>query len=292
MAAGFTISRFVTIQSLEPHEVQTGQILVDLLTALLREYEPTLNVVSLSCSSALEFRRLLDDLIHEAAANGDRPVIHIECHGSQTEGIEFENGSTLGWQECGELLTQLNIATRFNLLVVLAACYGAYLNGQYSPIKPSPAFCIVALTEEIDPADAIGGFRTFYTQLLQTGDAGLASSALAKLTISSGRWFSQLAEDWFVDLVDNYIKSHLNRSALEAWARSLSRRLRKSGQVASVGSTKRKLLHQNREGLTGKYFDCFFCTSEVPECSSRFSATRERIQETVAALRATGQYMI
>lgn len=292
MSAGFTISRFVVIQSLETLEVQTGQILVDLLTALLSEYEPTLNVVAYNCSSALEFRRLMNDLTHEAAINGDRPVLHLECHGSLTEGIEFENGSTLGWQECGELLTQLNIATRFNLLVVLAACYGAHLNGQYSPIKPSPAFCIVAPTEEIDPADAIGGFRTFYTHLLRTGDAGLASTALAKLPISSGQWFSQLAEDWFVDLVENYVKSHLSRSAFEVWARSLSRRLRDSGQAASVGSMKRKLLRQNREGLAGKYFDGFFCTSQIPECTGRFNTTRARIQKKLAALRATGQYAI
>ena len=292
MAVGFTISKFVIVQSLELDEVQTGEVLVELLTSLVKEYAPTLEVVAFNCHSAQEFRNFLKELTNAAATNGDRPLLHVECHGSPTEGIEFENGSTLDWAEWGELLTQLNIATRFNLLVAVSACYGAYLNGQYSPIRPSPAFCIVAPTEEINPADAMRGFRTFYSHLLQTGDAGIAAKEIVKIPVSSGQWFSQLAEQWFVYLIENYVKTNLNNDAFDAWARSLSRRLRDSGQASSVGAVKRMLLRQNREYLAGKYFDCFFCIEQVPEGMSRFGATRTQVKKTIATLHATGLYKI
>lgn len=292
MSVGFKLSKIVVVHSLELHEVQTGEILVDLLTSLVNEHAPTLEVVAFNCHSAQEFRSFLEELTYEAANNGVRPLLHVECHGSPSAGIEFKNGSTLDWDEWGELLTQLNIATRFNLLVAVAACYGAHLNGQYSPVRPSPAYCIVAPTEEIDAADAMRGFRTFYSHLLQTGDAGIAAKEIAKIPVSSGQWFSQLAEQWFVYLIENYIKTHLSHDAFDAWARSLSRRSRNLGQACSVGATKRQLLRLNREGLTGKYFDSFFCIEQVPEGMSRFEFTRTRVKKTVDVLRATRQYKI
>jgi len=292
MASGFTISRFVVIQSLAAFEAPTGNILVGRISALLEEYAPDLSVVFYNCSTALEFRAVMTELTLEASVSDDRPVLHLECHGSPTDGLEFENGSVMSWDECSELFTQLNIATRFNLFIVLAACYGAYLNGKYSATKPSPAFCIVAPTGEIDPGEVIRGFNTFYTCLLKTGDAAQASDALTSLTVSSGRWFSQLAEHWYVELVENFVKCHLNHENFDRWTRSLSRRLRDAGKHASVGSVKRNLVRKTRAELSGKYFDCFFCISQVPECETRFHTARLRVQHVLSELRVTGLYAL
>lgn len=292
MKVGFTISKIVIIQSLESHEVRTGEILCEYLASLIDKLCLEIQVELLECHSAYEFKSILLRLIETAASDGERPLLHVECHGSQTVGLEFENGSELSWDELGVLLSQLNIASRFNLFVVVAACYGAYLNGQFSPVRPSPAFCIVAPTEEIDPSDVLRGFREFYSSLFRTGDAGIAANEIVKIQLGSGQWFSQLAEEWFIHLIENYVTTHLTHEAFEAWVRSIEQKIRDDSKIINLDWVKSSLLLQNREGLTGKYFDSFFCINEVPEGRDRFVATRARVNATIDVLRATGRYIV
>jgi hypothetical protein len=292
MSHGFTLSEIVVVESLEPHEAPTGAILVKTLDGLIGELAPNLRVTHWPCESALEFRAQMQQLADRARKSGVRPLLHIEAHGSEAGGLEFANGSSLSWDDLGLLLTELNVATQFNLFVVVAACYGAHLVSQFSPLSPAPAWGIVAPTRSVDPGELLRGFRSFYGCLLRTKDATLATTILEDGNLSEGHWFSEMAEDWFGLLVTNYIKENLSHRAVRNWARSLSRRMRGQGYRAGVGSVTRQLRTQHATTLSGKYFDAFFCVGRVPGAEARFEAVRERLQRSIASLRATGLYML
>lgn len=290
--AGFRLTKFVVVESLESHEVKTGKLLADQLQTLVSEHAPELDVEYITCENVIEFRQILANLTQEAKERKAIPVLHVECHGSTSEGLEFANGSSLGWVELASILTELNIATEFNLLAVLSACFGGYLLGEISAITPAAFWCIVAPTLTIDPADAMRGFRIFYRTLFVTGDAGIAATQLVRTRLTEGEWFAQLAQLWFERLVLGYVETHCTPKAARTRATGLYRRLRANGQSASIGGLIRQLKQRNRSDLTGKYFDIFFCTERVPSAANRFAAVRERVHRKLATLRTSGRYVI
>lgn len=292
MPTGFTLTDFVVVESLATGEPTTGQATYEMLSALLAENEPGLRARIERPQSSGDFARLLHALEEEARASATCPLIHIECHGDQTTGLWFADKSSLGWEAFSSLLTRINVATEFNLVVVVSACYGAYLGGQFSVLAPAPAFAIVAPTDGIYPDELLRGFREFYRVLILEGDAGKATRALSRLTLDQGSWFSDLAETWYERIVMNYAEKNLSPRALHDWARDLSRRHRAEGHRASVGSTYRALRARHRREIAGKYFERFFSTAEVPSSAQRFGPVRLRIARKLAELKARGKIAI
>lgn len=290
--ARIRVSKLVIVESLEAHEVETGRITADLLEVLVAEHAPTLRVQYEKCDSAIAFRSLVQSLAEEAYAGREAPVLHLECHGSESMGLEFANGSCIAWDDLAETLNVLNVATSFNLLIILAACYGGQLLGEITAIRPAPCWCVVAPTRTVDPADVLRGFRTYYATLLKTGDAGHAAKQLSEVPVSSGEWFVQPAQTWFERLVVDYAETHCNRSAAKNRARAMVAKLRSEGVNTSCDSMLENLRRQHRSDLTGKHFDTYFSTSLIPGSAERFSVTRERVAARLQELRATGRYFV
>lgn len=290
--ARIRISKFVIVESLESHETKTGRITADLLNELVAEHAPVLKVQYEVCDSVAEFRTLVQSLAKEAFAGHEAPVLHLECHGSESYGIEFANGSCMAWDDLAETLNVLNVATSFNLLIVLAACYGGHLMGEMTAIRPAPCWGVVAPTKTIDPSDILRGFRTYYKTLLETGDAGHAAKQLADIPVSSGEWFAQLAQTWFEKMVIEYIESHCNRYAAKARARDMAAMLRSEGVKTSCDAILESLRQTHRLNFIGKYFDTYFSTSQIPGANERFSTTRDRIAARIQEMRSTGKYYI
>ena len=121
MVAGFTLTKVVIVQSLELHEIETGRILSEYVAAQMHEHNVSVPLELLNCSNAEEFLGILRRLTADAVSHNEIPLVHVECHGSPTEGLEFENGSTLAWPDVAAALLPLNLSTGFNLLTVFSA---------------------------------------------------------------------------------------------------------------------------------------------------------------------------
>lgn len=187
---GFTYTKIVIIQSLEREEVETGKILFEFLASLGTDNESyDVPIEIISCGHAGQFLEILHQLTQDATA-GTIPLLHVECHGDPLDGLEFENSSTLSWESVSEALRPLNIASKFNLLAVFSACFGAHFLGQMEAIQPSPCWCLVAPTERVDVAEVMGGFRAFYSALFNDNDMGSAVRAISQCRLSHGRWLS------------------------------------------------------------------------------------------------------
>lgn len=290
MIAGFTLTKIVIIQSLEPHESKTGKNLSEFIVSVVLEYNLKIPVELINCENKFEFLEILGRLSTEAKTAGEKPLIHVECHGSIQEGLEFENGSTLTWPEVASSLLELNVACRFNLLAAFSACFGGHFLSQMEAVHPSPCWCMVAPTEKIDPGELLNGFRTFYSTLLQHTDVGIAVAELRKIRLSTGRWFGQVAELWFETIVIGYIERHCTVEAARVRAKKLYRKLKRTGTTKSIGNIMRTSRQHNRQGLLAKYFDIYFLTAEIPENIQRFEAARTRLDLKLRKLQETNKY--
>ena len=289
--SGFTFSKIVVVQSLEPQETQTGLILSEYLNAQISSSNSQVQLEYLSCSSCVEFVEILRCLTTDAKLKGEFPIIHVECHGSSTEGLEFENGSTLSWDELSSELLLLNIACKFNLLAVFSACFGGHFLTKMDVIKPAPCWCMVAPTEIVDPGEILNGFRVFYATLIQRADAGKAVTEISKLRLSHGYWFGQSAEIWFETVMTNYIRKHCTKEATRLRAKALRRKLMEEGQPPkSIGSITRILCRLNRENLRGGFFDTYFQTTAIPENAQRFHHARIRLDLKLKDFHSSKKY--
>src|SRR5437899_766988 len=67
----------------------------------------------------------LSALLREATDDELRPWLHLEGHGSDDEsGFITADTSRCSWTRLKELITPLNLVTDFNLILILATCFG------------------------------------------------------------------------------------------------------------------------------------------------------------------------
>lgn len=290
--SGFTITKIVIVQSLEPCEVETGRILSEYISAQISQHGIDIPVEIIKCSCADEFLEILKRLTTQAVTDGEIPLLHVECHGGIKEGLGFENGSTLPWPEVASAILPLNRSSRFNLLAVFSACFGGHFLGQMGAIKPAPCWCVVAPTETVDPGEILNGFRVFYSCLLRDGDMGRAVDAISKCQLSQGYWLSEPAELWYEKLIVGYIETHCKNSVVRARAMKIYQKLQQKNQGESIDELISLIRNRNRESLINDYFNCYFMTAVIPQNLQRFNDVKLRIQHKLSKMRRSGKYVL
>ena len=103
------------------------------------------------------------------------PVLHLEAHGSE-DGLAGPDGSggqdVLRWDELTGPLQRLNLATRCNLIVVVAACTGFAAIKALTRGPRAPAVALVGPDAEAFARDLLEGTKEFYRRF-QDKNAGL-----------------------------------------------------------------------------------------------------------------------
>ncbi|GER09197.1 hypothetical protein [Variovorax boronicumulans] len=289
--AGFRYTKFVVVQSLEPNERETGTETAEFLRRELEARKICVPVQLERCWSAAEFLALMNRLIQEAS-QGEIPILQIDCHGDDMQGLEFENSSMVAWPTLGEYLLRLNIATGFNLLAVVSACFGAYFLGQMSPVERCPCYGLISTTKQVKPSELNAGFEDFYRVFLDTRDVGQAAQALAVRTLREGRWFTMPAEWWFESTVRGYLEFKCTRRVVQERARNINKELRLRGRRELSQSKLFDIHRRNQEGLVLRLFSTFFSIGDVPSNVDRFSDCYARAEAWVARIRARGTHIL
>jgi hypothetical protein len=290
--SGFHLSRVLVVESLEPHERRTGEELADFINQLVDAAAAGVRAEYRVCDNALEFKALVSSLAADARQTGSVPLLHVECHGGKSIGLEFRNSSVLSWDDLSLTLLELNVATRFNLLAAFSACYGAHFLSQLDSINPSPCYAMIAPTDSVFAHELLAGFKVFYSALFSNRDAGTAVDALTQMNLGEGSWYSTLSEFWFEKVIVGYIETHCTTHEMKQRALKMRRELQANGVNMDPGRLKRNLALLNREQLTGKFFDRFFMTDAIPENRVRFSPVRDRVELQIATMRKSGRYGI
>jgi hypothetical protein len=273
-------NRLYIIESLEPHEVKTGQILFDYLQPIVEDAGFTLPMGHYTTESAQGFRDVLAELLTNSK-QGHLPWLHIECHGSE-DGLEFANGSEISWQELCDLLRPINLACQFQLFVVLSCCQGADIVSGIDTGCGAPCLGLIGPSHEVNPADLLGHFRDFYRQLIVTTDLGVAFRSWTSRSLEKGQMAIVTAESWWMQLMSAYLSEHATRDGIAKSARRQRKVLAAQGIDESIGSLKRKFI-QRLPLIVENRFKAYFMLHEVPKNAARFGETFKAVQSAVKA---------
>lgn len=288
---GFPFTRVVVIESLEPDEHRTGTQLAEYLRPLCADTRSNVSVDYMACESALEFLALIKSMVTQAIENNEIPLLHVETHGDPVTGLEFANGSELPWSSLAEALAELNIACSFNLIAVVAACFGAYFLSQMNIIRPAPCYAFIAPSHEIDTGELSGGFFRFYYNLFTYRDVAFANVQLSKEHLSNGYWFNKTAEDWYEYILINFAQKFTTRQALDKWAKELQANLLELGFPYHISDIELKIRESCDAFLDERGFATYFSIDKWPEGRIRFSAVRRRAASKLNALRIQPQFI-
>ncbi|MGE8450427.1 MAG: hypothetical protein ACN6OP_07335, partial [Pseudomonadales bacterium] len=223
---------------------------------------------------------------------GMRPIIHIECHGDASDGLEFANGSELSWDSLEKCFTQLNCATRLNTIAIVSACFGAHFISRATPILPAPFFALISPTDEINPYEIKTGLEGFYQSFLSQVSIDDALIELKKRKLLKGSWFSMSAEQLFVENLTLYIQEFCSRRA------SIERAKKMNDAWASAGKPKLsqnnifKMLRNRHKNIESEAFNTFFCINKIPENALRFNDSLIAAKKNISKIRAEGRHII
>jgi len=272
------------VQSLSEGEMHTGTRLHEDLETLDVWHNRGLNPELRNIPSKDDLMNLLRDLKEEARLSAQWPVLHIEVHGNR-DGIVLASGDFISWQELKIPLIELNIATRNNLLVVLSACYGAYLTKTIIPTDRAPCWGLVGPHEEMSAGALLSSFQEFYSELFATGNGDQALKRLNDAVRSENLsyLFSQ-CESFFKMVYKAYFRDYFSPKALKLRAGELYKRAKEMGGTPklSPGEIKRKLL-QEKEPSFEKHCEQFFMYDLYRENRKRFRVTYQDILNLVAS---------
>lgn len=180
---GLGFDYILIVEWLFDGDARTGYSLYKWLSGKL----PAGKIEYARCRSPSELEARLEQARCDLPVRGV-PIVHIEAHGEdptpgQTPGgffgpDGFNGGELLSWERLGDILRPLNIASRFNLLVVGAACYGEGLILGAPGGKPMPFVAVVGYTGTISQLSLKHSLLELYRSLLlQKSELGLAVEA-------------------------------------------------------------------------------------------------------------------
>lgn len=283
MVDDIRFNSIVIAESLHRDEVKTGTILHAYLQSLLDDL-PTVPVLVLheQIDGAEAFRRLVHEISTKVVTAGMLPILHIEAHGSQEDGLWFADESCMGWEEFCDLIAPLNRETGFRLTVVISACFGADLLTGVRLSRPAPCFAFIAPTDEISVGEAMGRFRDMYRVMLKTLNASETFDAMTRDKLVRGSLIPQTAQNWFDMLMSAYLSDHTTPKAIKDFALRQFINEKSSGDSVTTMREFKRLFKVRLPGIIKDYFSTFFMLREVPGNHLRFAPLWAKMEHKIA----------
>ena len=116
------------------------------------------------CNSKADVINSIERAAQVAQQTGMVPILHIEAHGC-SDGIAPSTDTReelLTWKEIIIPLQRLNVATKCNLVVVVAACLGFAAIQALTKGRRAPAVALVGPDETVNESDLLLGTKEFY----------------------------------------------------------------------------------------------------------------------------------
>jgi len=223
--------------------------------------------------------RTKDDVLKEiycavrfAKASGSVPILHLEAHGCR-DGLHdgSQNQSLLRWSELAGPLQYLNVATRCNLIVFVAACIGFAGIQALTQGPIAPAIALVGPTHDLGSSELLLGAKEFYRRI-QDPDAHF-QRAVASSSQEMGS--AEFEQESFIDLVYNATVEQLIISFRKDEVAQRYNRYRKrmlAGGKFSVEEVEARLksLPAHSPKIAQHMWNTMFMIDRYPENEKRF----------------------
>jgi hypothetical protein len=223
-----------------------------------------------------EIFKTLTEIYDNEARLGLVPILHFECHGDAS-GIQLRDGTTIYWTELAQRFRAFNIASRFNLLVVLACCDGIHQIQVLTIHDMCPFSAVVGCEGKIYTSELLNGYERFYEILVNDGKALRAEAALqAAVTESAGTQFRLFSAERAFGLVYANVNRinydpDIRRERIAFYRRELDRMRALNGTLTpSTDAEVDAYLQQAEEKTLREFFGTFFACRKMPENVTRF----------------------
>lgn len=210
----FRNNAIVIIDGLRPDDLQNGKALYDELRDLqLAGHQ--FHCERIQVKSRSEFLLALDT-VRDGVDGGLLPVVHFEVHGD-AEGLEVgPERERVEWFELVPRLREINVRSKFNVGVVMAACSGLYAIKPITIHDPTPFHFLVGPQIEVGAGDLREAIKSFYTGLVKTHNITVAMEHVP----SEYKQF--LAEKFAAVAYGKHLKRTGSWSGRDQWAERLA----------------------------------------------------------------------
>ncbi len=175
--------KIYVIQSLDPTDDEmTGEFLFNDVLQYFNAKYPDKNAELIKVDTPSELLEALNKIKIECETRNIKPIIHFEIHGLEDKtGLSLNNGD-ISWDGLYSSLTKINDASKWNLFITMAVCFGNYAMLLIKPTKPAPFTGILGSFESIYEDDLYIKYSAFYSELLNSLDF---EKALEQLHLSN-----------------------------------------------------------------------------------------------------------
>jgi hypothetical protein len=166
----FQFNRIYVVETLLEPDTCTGKNLFQDLLKPSCYRHPWLNASYHLVTTKKRLFELLAEIKRDALGGYIFPWIHIEGHGNP-KGLSVGRGADktiIKWEDLGQELRKINIATKNNLMVAAATCHGSNLFKGIRVADRAPFFGFIAPIAEITEQEVEEGFLTFYERILRS----------------------------------------------------------------------------------------------------------------------------
>lgn len=233
------VNSVVWITSLDEDERNPSRRMVEDLAPLAAAAEMRFEEVAVDDRAGL--LQALADLA-EQAAQGLRPIVHFDCHGSAEHGLQLRpSGEFLGWSELVGALRTLNAATGNNLCCVFGVCFGLHMSKQLRLSLPTPYYLTIAPESEITVGVLEERTAPFYREVFAGGDI---TAAYTKVLAPDLRLFlckAVLAEALAVYVAKNCVGAAARERREKMVSAVLARERIVAPTRAQLGEARRKV---------------------------------------------------
>lgn len=262
-------NQILVLDSIPTGELNTAKRLVEDIETYAAAFSPSPAVKYVRVESGDELIEQISKCQKDVVERDIVPMLHIECHGDE-DGFQFANGSLADWEELKLPITELNVATRLNLMIAVAACTGGALAKTLRMSDRAPFWGLIGPTRTVMASALEKAYRALYLTLLETKSPAKAVEAMDAAT-EPGLFWRTTAQGLFEKGWAGYKKDHCTAEALEDRAKRMQERYKQPSDKPPPTVEELKVLLVTHEPKAFERFRAtFFMYDLFPEHQTRF----------------------
>jgi hypothetical protein len=166
-------------------------------------------------------------------------------------------------------LTDLNVATQLNLMVVMAACNGAALATAISLTDRAPFWGFIGPTKPLSSAALLSAYGAFYRELLSTKSPSKAVVALEAHSDHDAFWRAT-AQGVFETVWKGYLKEYCAPDRLKERILHMRSRFHEHTGILAEPELLEQMLRQSEPQSFARFLSTYFMHDLYPLHIQRF----------------------